>query len=200
MYRCNKSFVFCLMCQLISRPRASAPIMDNLQSVLQNNRNQNQEAVPPLSLSPAAASRLAESPTKQSQPDSVRSPSPAPACGGYVSHPLSPAPMFLQTMGRFKVMTVGQLLFLQSIEKGTCHAQRPHERNVTLETAVHNCIWHIGPLSRYIFTIFMRHVVDRSTARPHCDVPVVLFVGLTRSFNKCKHACNSLTKLNATLG
>ena len=56
MYRCNNCFVFCLMCQLISKPRASAPIMDDSQSVLQNNRNQNQGAVPPLSLPTGAAS------------------------------------------------------------------------------------------------------------------------------------------------
>ena len=122
MCRCNKCFILCLMCQLISRPRASAPIMDDSESVLQNNCNQNQGAVPPLPLPVASASQLSESPTKQSQPDSGSSSCPAPGWGGCVSHPLSPAPAFLQTMGRFKVMTVGQLLFLQSIEKGTCRA------------------------------------------------------------------------------
>ena len=144
MYRCKKCFVFCLMCQPISRPRASALIMDDLQSVLQNNRNQNQGAVPPL-FPPAA-----ESPTKQSQLDSGRSPSSALACNGCVSYSPSPALACFQHIWRFKVMTVGRLLFLKSTKKGTCRAQMPHERHVTLESAGHNWIWHTGPLCRCI--------------------------------------------------
>ena len=54
-------------------------------------------------------------------------------------------------------MVIGQLLILQSIKNHTCCAQRPHEGNVTLETARND-----------IF--FMRHILDRSTVRPHRDI------------------------------